>query len=233
MGSAGTDIVINVSAVFKEYRFGEQVVRALRGVDLQVRRGEFVALSGASGSGKTTLLNLLGCLDVPTSGLVEVLGVKLEDRSERDLDELRATSIGYIFQNFNLLPVLSAVENVEYPLLSKSMRSSVRRTKALDALRRVGLEQRAGHRPDELSGGQRQRVAIARAIVHQPHLIIADEPTSALDKKTALEILDLLIGIQKDFGLTIVMASHDPLALAKSSRVVQVSDGVLLPEANQ
>ena len=224
---AGLPIAV-VTAVTKEYRLGQQLVSALRGVDLTVYQGEFLALAGSSGSGKTTLLNLLGCLDTPTSGTIEVLGIKTMGASDTEAAHLRANKLGFVFQNFNLIPVLSAVENVEYPLLKRHMTARDRRERAMQALARVGLAERMMHRPDELSGGQRQRVAIARAIVHEPALVIADEPTAALDKKTALEILDLLAELRSQMGLTVVMASHDPLALSKASRVVEVSDGMLV-----
>lgn len=216
------------TAVTKEYRLGRQIVSALRGVDLTVWKGEFLALAGSSGSGKTTLLNLLGCLDMPTSGTIEVLGIKTSGAMDAEAAKLRATKLGFVFQTFNLIPVLSAIENVEYPLLKREMTARDRRERAIQALTRVGLAERMMHRPDELSGGQRQRVAIARAIVHEPALVIADEPTAALDKKTALEILNLLEELRLQLGLTVVMASHDPLAISKASRVVEVSDGLLL-----
>ncbi len=225
-------IVAKVLDAHKTYKLGHQDVPALRGVTVDIRQGEFVALAGPSGSGKTTLLNLLGCLDTVSKGTVEVLGVRTEHASDEDTAGLRAEKIGFIFQNFNLIPVLSALENVEYPLLKRKMSSRELRNQALEVLALVGLKERVHHRPDELSGGQRQRVAIARAIIHKPALIIADEPTAALDKKTATDILDLLNNIRAQLGITIVMASHDPLAISKASRIVQVSDGLITSGAS-
>lgn len=220
-----SDLVAEVRDVKKTYLLGRKDVLALRGVSLSIKRGEVVALAGTSGSGKSTLLNLLGCLDEPSEGQVKVFGMSTAGSSDQDLSRVRAERIGFIFQNFNLIPVLTALENVEYALVDRAMSSQERTQLAKQALQRVGLGDRTDHRPDELSGGQRQRVAIARAIVHKPSLIIADEPTAALDKKTAVEILDLLQAIRQEMGVTVIMASHDPLVLSKVDRVVHLSDG--------
>ncbi len=220
-----SDLVAEVRDVKKTYLLGRKDVLALRGVSLSIKKGEVVALAGTSGSGKSTLLNLLGCLDEPSEGQVKVFGMSTAGSSDQDLSRVRAERIGFIFQNFNLIPVLTALENVEYALVDRAMSSQERTQLAKQALQRVGLGDRTDHRPDELSGGQRQRVAIARAIVHKPSLIIADEPTAALDKKTAVEILDLLQAIRQEMGVTVVMASHDPLVLSKVDRVVHLSDG--------
>lgn len=220
-----SDLVAEVRDVKKTYLLGRKDVLALRGVSLSIKKGEVVALAGTSGSGKSTLLNLLGCLDEPSEGQVKVFGMSTAGSSDQDLSRVRAERIGFIFQNFNLIPVLTALENVEYALVDRSMSSQERTQLAKQALQRVGLGDRTDHRPDELSGGQRQRVAIARAIVHKPSLIIADEPTAALDKKTAVEILDLLQAIRQEMGVTVIMASHDPLVLSKVDRVVHLSDG--------
>lgn len=220
-----SDLVAEVRDVKKTYLLGRKDVLALRGVSLSIKKGEVVALAGTSGSGKSTLLNLLGCLDEPSEGQVKVFGMSTAGSSDQDLSRVRAERIGFIFQNFNLIPVLTALENVEYALVDRAMSSQERTQLAKQALQRVGLGDRIDHRPDELSGGQRQRVAIARAIVHKPSLIIADEPTAALDKKTAVEILDLLQAIRQEMGVTVIMASHDPLVLSKVDRVVHLSDG--------
>lgn len=220
-----SDLVAEVRDVKKTYLLGRKDVLALRGVSLSIKKGEVVALAGTSGSGKSTLLNLLGCLDEPSEGQVKVFGMSTAGSSDQDLSRVRAERIGFIFQNFNLIPVLTALENVEYALVDRAMSSQERTQLAKQALQRVGLGDRTDHRPDELSGGQRQRVAIARAIVHKPSLIIADEPTAALDKKTAVEILDLLQAIRQEMGVTVIMASHDPLVLSKVDRVVHLSDG--------
>lgn len=220
-----SDLVAEVRDVKKTYLLGRKDVLALRGVSLSIKKGEVVALAGTSGSGKSTLLNLLGCLDEPSEGQVKVFGMSTAGSSDQDLSRVRAERIGFIFQNFNLIPVLTALENVEYALVDRAMSSQECTQLAKQALQRVGLGDRTDHRPDELSGGQRQRVAIARAIVHKPSLIIADEPTAALDKKTAVEILDLLQAIRQEMGVTVIMASHDPLVLSKVDRVVHLSDG--------
>lgn len=220
-----SDLVAEVRDVKKTYLLGRKDVLALRGVSLSIKKGEVVALAGTSGSGKSTLLNLLGCLDEPSEGQVKVFGMSTAGSFDQDLSRVRAERIGFIFQNFNLIPVLTALENVEYALVDRAMSSQERTQFAKQALQRVGLGDRTDHRPDELSGGQRQRVAIARAIVHKPSLIIADEPTAALDKKTAVEILDLLQAIRQEMGVTVIMASHDPLVLSKVDRVVHLSDG--------
>lgn len=220
-----SDLVAEVRDVKKTYLLGRKDVLALRGVSLSIKKGEVVALAGTSGSGKSTLLNLLGCLDEPSEGQVKVFGMSTAGSSDQDLSRVRAERIGFIFQNFNLIPVLTALENVEYALVDRAMSSQECTQLAKQALQRVGLGDRIDHRPDELSGGQRQRVAIARAIVHKPSLIIADEPTAALDKKTAVEILDLLQAIRQEMGVTVIMASHDPLVLSKVDRVVHLSDG--------
>lgn len=219
------EVVVRVAGLHKRYQLGKKEVVALRGVDLEVHAKEFLALAGTSGSGKTTLLNLIGCLDEATEGSLEVFGVATTSANDVGLSKLRATKLGFIFQNFNLIPVFSAVENVEYALIGQPISKEERRSRANTALDLVGLSDRADHRPEELSGGQRQRVAIARAIVHRPKLIIADEPTASLDKTTATEILDLLNQIRESLGVTVIVASHDPLVLSRSQRIISLSDG--------
>lgn len=218
---------IRAVGVEKSYELGQNTVHALRGVNLEVKRGEILALCGTSGSGKSTLLNLLGCLDQPTTGQIVFAGRAVNTLSDADLAKFRASQLGFVFQTFNLLPVLSAVENVEYPLLKNKVPTDTRRAQALEALKLVGLENHSHHRPDQLSGGQRQRVAIARAVVHRPEIIIADEPTANLDKRTAGEILDLLVDMNKRLGVTIIIATHDPLVMSRVRRVIDISDGMI------
>lgn len=211
----------------KKFLLDQTEVWALNGVSVEIAEGSFVALCGSSGSGKSTLLNLLGCLDTPTDGAIEIGGVQVGKLSDRELSAFRAENLGFIFQTFNLLPVLSAAENVEYPLLKLKMNATERRARVEKALASVGLSRHMDHQPAQLSGGQRQRVAIARAIVHEPELIIADEPTASLDKKTAGEVLDLLGQLNRELGITLVVATHDPLVMAKARRQIHISDGVI------
>lgn len=225
-----SDVVVKVINAEKTYKLGRRDVKALRGVSVEILSGEIVGLAGASGSGKSTLLNLIGGLDEPSGGVVEIFGERTNGAStsaDEKFSKLRAIKMGFIFQNFNLIPVLTAVENVEYSLLNQTLSAADRRARAIASLCKVGLEEHLQHRPDELSGGQRQRVAIARAIVHEPRLIIADEPTAALDRTTAREILEILKNIRQAMGVTIVMASHDPLALSAMDRVINLSDGLI------
>lgn len=237
MGSVNTnDMMVKVSSATKTYKLGRRDVKALRGVSLEIRRAEIVGLAGASGSGKSTLLNLIGGLDEPSEGVVEIFGENTAGASGKEDDrfsKIRSSRMGFIFQNFNLIPVLTALENVEYSLLKREKNSSLRKVRAEEALRLVGLEAHLGHRPDELSGGQRQRVAIARAIVHRPDLIVADEPTAALDRATAKEILELLRSIRETMSVTVVMASHDPLALSMMDRVIYLADGLVVTEQSE
>ena len=217
--------VIELQEVHKRYRLGRAEVHALRGVSLRVARGEFLAIVGPSGSGKTTLLNLMGCLDRPSSGRVLFEGVDVTSLSRRQLAELRSRRIGFVFQTFNLIPVLTALENVEYPLWRRGMRADERRARAMEALRSVGLAGLERHRPEELSGGQRQRVAIARALVGQPAVVLADEPTANLDRRTGQEVLELMRELNRSRGTTFVFSTHDPKIMAMADRVVELSDG--------
>ena len=201
--------MIDLEDVSRVYRRGADEVRALDHVTLHIERGCFVALMGPSGSGKSTLLHLLAGLDRPTSGRVTVAGRVLNELSEDDLARFRSQHVGFIFQFFNLIPVLSARENVELPLLLTSLGKAERRERAATALHVVGLEQRALHMPGEMSGGEQQRVAVARAIVSDPEIVVADEPTGDLDAKSAVEILSLLRDLRRDFGKTVVMVTHD------------------------
>lgn len=220
--------MVNIIDVHKKYMMGKNELWALQGVSLQINNGEFVALAGASGSGKTTLLNLIGCLDVPTQGKILFSNQDTASLDDNSLSLLRGSSIGFIFQTFNLLPVLTALENVEYPLIRFKKNTDERKELALLALEKVGLRKHADHRPDQLSGGQRQRVAIARALIHSPKLIVADEPTANLDKKTSHEILQLLKDLNEKNGQAVVITSHDSSFLSTCSKVIELSDGMVV-----
>lgn len=211
--------------VGKHYALGQTDVTALHGVNLSIEAGSFTVISGPSGSGKTTLLNVLGCLHQPTHGMVYIGGTDVATLPDKALSAFRARHIGFVFQHFNLLPVLSALENVEYPLQLIEPHADVRRERAMEALKSVGLEQLALRRPAELSGGQRQRVAIARALVKQPTLVIADEPTANLDQKTGAELIALMREMQHRSGTTFVFSSHDPQLLADADERVHIVDG--------
>ena len=215
---------VRIRDLYKHFRRGPEVVHVLEGLSLDIEAGEFVALMGPSGSGKSTLLNLLGGLDRPTSGSLEVMGLDLVRLSESALTRWRAENVGFIFQMYNLLPVLTAERNVELPLLLTDMPSAERLRRARAALSLVGLEDRARHRPGELSGGQEQRVGIARAIVTDPGLLLCDEPTGDLDRKSGDEVLDLLAALNEQ-GKTIVMVTHDPHAAERARRLLRLEDG--------
>ena len=224
---AADEPLVQIRGVTKHYRRGTERIEVLHGVDLDIPRGDFVALMGPSGSGKTTLLNLIGGLDSPTSGSIAVDGVRIDRLSSSDLSRWRAAAVGFVFQFYNLLPVLSAQKNVELPLLLTDLSSGERRRRALIALALVGLEDRARHKPRELSGGQEQRVAIARAIVTDPALLVCDEPTGDLDRATADEVLGLLQMLNREHGTTIVMVTHDPKAADHASRQLHLDKGTL------
>jgi len=224
---------IVLRSVYKEYRRDEFVIPVLADLDLEVAEGEYLALMGPSGSGKTTLLNLVAGLDQATRGEVIVHGQVLGHLSEAEVTRWRANNVGFIFQTYNLIPVLTAFENVELPLLLTKLSRRKRRENVLTALRIVGLEKREHHYPRQLSGGQEQRVAIARAIVTDPYLLVADEPTGDLDRTTAGEILDLLELLNREFQKSIVMVTHDPLAAARASRVLHLDKGRLVDEVIQ
>ncbi len=225
MSTPGVEVIIEARAVHKTFQLGTHRIEALRGVDLQVSPGEFLAIAGTSGSGKSTLLNLLGCLDQPTSGSVHFEGKSVGSLDEKTLADLRARNIGFVFQTFNLLPVLTALENVEYALLRLEASPAERQKLSLRALERVGLGKFAQHRPAQLSGGQRQRVAIARALVKTPIVILADEPTANLDARTAADILNLMEDLNRTDRVTFVFSSHDPAILGRARRVVHLVDG--------
>jgi len=217
---------VAVRDVSKTYRLGKVTVTALDGVSLAVKAGEFLAVAGPSGSGKTTLLNLIGCLDTPTSGQVAIDGEAISGLSPGRRADLRARKLGFVFQTFNLIPVLTAWENVEYPLLLQRGRGDVA-ARVRAALEHVGLADRARHRPPELSGGQQQRVAIARALVTEPALVLADEPTANLDSRTGHEIIELMRRLNRERGTTFVFSTHDPRIVNVADRVLEISDGRL------
>jgi putative ABC transport system ATP-binding protein len=218
--------VVALDHVCKEYALGRQMVRAVDDVSLTVGEGEFLALAGPSGSGKSTLLNLIGCIDTPTSGEVLIRDEPVGGKSSDELADLRATTIGFVFQSFNLLPVLTAAENIDYPLLNrKEIAVKERRERVAYYLSVVGLERFGRHRPSELSGGQRQRVAIARALASRPAIVLADEPTANLDHRTGEEILRLMKQINERDGTTFVFSTHDPKVMALADRILQISDG--------
>ncbi|BAL98020.1 ABC transporter ATP-binding protein [Rubrivivax gelatinosus] len=226
-----TPPLIRIQGLRKTYRRGEQDIPVLEGIDLDVHAGEFVALMGPSGSGKSTLLNLVAGIDKPSAGTIEIAGTDIATLDEGQLADWRAANVGFIFQFYNLLPVLTAAENVELPLLLTNLTARERRERVAQALALVSLADRAGHYPNELSGGQQQRVAIARALVGDPTLIVADEPTGDLDRHTGEEVLSLLEQLVAELGKTIVMVTHDPKAAARAHRLVHLEKGVLVDEA--
>jgi putative ABC transport system ATP-binding protein len=225
-----SDVVVSARGLTKEFVRDEYHVRALDGADIDIERGDFVALMGPSGSGKSTLLHLTAAMDRPTSGTITVLGHELTKLSERQIARWRNIHIGFIFQNFNLIPVLTALENVELPLKLTHLKKGERCQHAVTALSLVGLGDRMKHYPRQLSGGQEQRVAIARAIVTDPDLLLCDEPTGNLDSKSAVDVLSLLSMLNKEYGKTIVMVTHDPHAAHYATKVRHLEKGKLLPE---
>jgi putative ABC transport system ATP-binding protein len=228
MSQNGT--LVHIKDIRKVYRRGEERIDVLQGIDLDIPEGDFLALMGPSGSGKTTLLNLMGGLDTPTSGTVEVAGEPIDRLSGGQLANWRARHVGFVFQFYNLLPVLTAERNVELPLLLTSLSAAERRRHVATALSVVGLADRARHYPRQLSGGQEQRVGIARAIVTDPTLLLCDEPTGDLDRKSGDEILDLLQALNREHGKTIVMVTHDPHAAARARRTLHLDKGNLVTE---
>ncbi|OIP09114.1 MAG: ABC transporter [Rhodocyclales bacterium CG17_big_fil_post_rev_8_21_14_2_50_68_7] len=218
--------VVRLANVCKDYMLGEQKVQALREVSFEIKDGVFLAIAGPSGSGKSTILNLIGCIDTPTSGAVYIDGKDVTGKTPDELADLRARSIGFIFQTFNLLPVLSAAENVEYPLLQmRELGRAERRKRVESYLKIVGLSKFADHRPNQLSGGQRQRVAIARALATQPRIVLADEPTANLDHKTGEGVLTLMRQINHELKTTFIFSTHDKRVMAMADELVRVEDG--------
>ncbi len=219
-------LVVEVEGVGKAYALGKQTVVALHDVSLSVARGEFLALAGPSGSGKSTLLNMIGCIDTPTTGSIRILGEDVAGKSPDELADLRLHTLGFVFQTFNLLPVLSAWENVEYPLLQhKAIDKTERAGRVAHYLKIVGLERHARHRPNELSGGQRQRVAIARALATRPRIVLADEPTANLDHATGEGILRLMKQLNHEEGTTFIFSTHDRRVMEMADRVIELADG--------
>jgi len=220
--------IVSIHNATKDYRLGKVVVPALRGVSLEVAQGEFLSIAGPSGSGKTTLLNLIGCVDTPTTGTVEVAGRNTAKLSERELTKLRLNTIGFIFQSFNLVGVLDVFRNIELPLLlQRALSGPEREKRVFELLDRVGLRDHARHRPNELSGGQRQRVAIARALVTRPSLVLADEPTANLDSVTGQNILDLMKELNRTEKTTFIFSTHDARVMAYASALIRLADGKL------
>jgi putative ABC transport system ATP-binding protein len=217
--------VVSLQQVQKHYRLGRISVRAVENVDLDLHQGDFVALAGPSGSGKTTLLNLIGCIDKPSGGRILIQGRDVTEIPLHRLADIRRSMIGFVFQTFNLIPVLTAFENVEYPLLLSGGSRKERHGRVWQWLERVGLKDQAQQRPDQLSGGQRQRVAIARALITDPVLVLADEPTANLDSATAAEILNLMSGLNQDLGSTFIFATHDSHIISRARRRISLRDG--------
>lgn len=225
--------VISVRKVRKVYQQGKLDVEALRGVDLEIRSGEFMALCGPSGSGKTTLLNLIGALDQPTSGSVTLESHDLASLGKKQLSDLRRDRIGFVFQSYNLMPVLSAYENAEMVLWVQGVDEAIRRQKVMALLADVGLEGLEDRRPNELSGGQQQRVAIARAIASDPAVVLADEPTANVDSETGELLLDLMQKLNKEHGVTFVFSTHDPMVMERAERVVRLVDGQIAEDRHR
>jgi putative ABC transport system ATP-binding protein len=223
--------LVTVEEVSRRFPLDRSYVRALDDASLHVAPGEFLAIAGPSGSGKSTLLNLMGCIDKPTSGRIVIEGRDTSALKPAQLTALRREKIGFVFQTFNLIPVFTAEENVEYPLLVQGIAAAERRSRAMAALESVGLAHRARHRPDLLSGGERQRVAVARAIVHRPSLILADEPTANLDTHNATELIDLMRDLNRSLGLTFIFSTHDQRLLEHTPRIVRLTDGQVVADS--
>src|SRR6202163_3655288 len=225
--SAPSKPVIRLENVFKTYDLGEVQVHALRGISMEVRAGEFVAVMGPSGSGKSTVMNILGCLDRPTRGHYYLDGIDVSGMSKTELARIRNRKLGFVFQQFNLLSRIRALENVELPTVYAGIRPEERAKRAMESLTRVGLAERAGHHPSQLSGGQQQRVAIARGLVNRPAILLADEPTGNLDSRTSVEIMDILQALNNEYGLTIVLVTHEPDIAQYAKRTLLFRDGRL------
>lgn len=227
-----TDELVNIEEVTRKFPLDHSAVTALDRVSLRVAPGEFLAISGPSGSGKSTLLNLIGCIDKPTSGRILLDGIDTASLGPSRTTQLRREKIGFVFQTFNLIPVFTARENVEYPLLVQGAGSTERRKRVDAALESVGLSARANHRPDLLSGGERQRVAVARAIVHRPALVLADEPTANLDTHNATQLIDLMSDLNRSLGLTFMFSTHDQRLLEHTPRIVRLTDGQIVSDTS-
>jgi putative ABC transport system ATP-binding protein len=225
MSPSGADTVIQLEAVWKIYQMGDVQVQALSGIDLEIERGEFLAIAGASGSGKSTMMNLIGCLDLPSKGKIRLNGTDIATLHESQLAQIRGKKIGFVFQQFNLIPTLTALENVMLPLEFQNVDSRKARETALELLKLVGLGERVRHLPSQLSGGQQQRVAIARALAVDPDIILADEPTGNLDSKTGEFVMKLLADIHRKDTKTIILVTHDFYLVKRAERVVYLKDG--------
>ncbi|HHT47785.1 MAG TPA: ABC transporter ATP-binding protein [Firmicutes bacterium] len=226
--------IVDLQRVTKDYELGQTKVHALRGIDLQIKEGEFISIAGASGSGKSTLLNLIGGLDSPTSGVIKINGTSINNLSEGELNRLRLQTIGFIFQSFNLIPVLNVYENIELPLLiMKAVSPQERKERINHFIAAVGLSGQVKQKPYELSGGQRQRVAVARALVTKPRIVLADEPTANLDSKTGLEIIDLMHHINRLEGTTFIFSTHDAKIMQRADRVILLEDGTIKPDNSE
>lgn len=223
--------MIQVENLTKVFRMGETDIRALDNASFSIKKGEMVAIMGPSGSGKSTLMSIIGCLDVPTSGSYSLDGSPVERMNDTQLADVRNRKIGFVFQQFNLLPRTSALENVTLPLTYTNLGARASREKALRALEMVGLKDRVKHHPSELSGGQQQRVAIARALVNNPAILLADEPTGALDSKTGAEIMGLFQSLHENFGQTVILVTHDPFVARHTGRIVRLADGYIVSDA--
>ncbi len=221
--------MIDLKNIYKIYSDGDSEIRALDGISLHIDEGEFVAIVGQSGSGKSTAMNIIGCLDIPTSGEYYLDGEDVSEMNEIELADIRSRRLGFIFQQYNLIPKLNVVENVELPLIYKGIKPDERRRRALESLDRVGLKDRAAKYPSQLSGGQQQRVSIARALAGDPHLILADEPTGALDSKTGIEVLEFIKKLNGE-GKTIVLITHDLSIAKQAKRVVRIQDGKIISD---
>ncbi len=226
------DNLVNVERVSRRYPLDHNFVSALKDASLRIRHAEFLAIAGPSGSGKSTLLNLIGCIDRPTSGRILIDGIDTNRLKPVELAELRRKKLGFVFQSFNLIPVFTAWENVEHPVLLQRMSETERRRRVSEALESVGLTSRATHRPDLLSGGERQRVAVARAIVHRPALVLADEPTANLDTRTATQLIDLMRDLNRSLNVTFVFSTHDQRLLDHADRIVRLCDGEVIEDWN-
>jgi len=224
--------LVEVDAVTRTFPLDHSHVTALDHTTLRVERGEFLAIAGPSGSGKSTLLNLIGCIDKPTSGRILIAGTDTGTLAAIQLTDLRRRKIGFVFQTFNLIPVFTAAENVEFPLLIQGIDPAERKVRVQEALDGVGLAARANHRPDLMSGGERQRVAVARAIVHKPELVLADEPTANLDTRNATQLIDLMRGLNERLGLTFIFSTHDQRLLEHTPRIVRLTDGRVASDSN-
>ncbi len=222
--------LLNLKEITKEYKLGETVVRALRGLDLSIEEGEIVAIMGPSGSGKSTLMHIIGALDTPSNGTAFLDGQDLERLKEKQLVALRGKKVGFVFQTFNLIQTLTAQQNVELPMIFQGIRRAERAQRAKELLVKVGLADRVRHKPSELSGGERQRVAIARALANDPEIILADEPTGNLDTESGGAILEMLKGLRVDDGKTVIIVTHDPEATAIADRVIHLRDGHVVEE---